>query len=170
MTWDDLLIRFEYGCSKSDIESFERELGSSLPSSYVDFLLKYNGGKARFKNRVGVSNLGGTAVELSLLYPLNDQADEYGGGVAGLWRFWTQDGCNLKNYIPIGDDNGGAYFFLVFQGGFEGQVFYSYAEDFFRESVRTDIFIDSIPPSFSLAAKSFSEFPFHVKPCPDLWS
>lgn len=132
MRWEDIIRGLPITCTDSEISEFEKTFGVELPQDFRNFLKVFNGGTAMFGNTIDC-DLDNDEIELSFIYPLVSEMNEYSGGISGLCRRWQLEGWNLKGCVPFGDNNGGGYFFLVLFGESQGAVFYADAEEFFGE-------------------------------------
>lgn len=153
--WEEIIRGLPIPCTDSEIFEFEREFGLELPQEFRVFLKSLNGGTAKFENTIE-GDFDDDEIELSFVYPLVSEMNEFSGGISGLCRRWNLEGWNLRGCFPFGDNNGGGYFFLVLFGEFDGAVFYADAEEFFGECFsdqQTDEM--SIPDCFIKASDSF---------------
>ena len=134
-----------------EIEKFEEKIDAKLPKDYVEFLLKYNGGRPK---QDAYNNM---------IEPINSQID--GGAVSWFYTLAEDYHYNLfKNYqifenrmpkelIPIGDDGGGNQICLAVGGDNYGKVYF-WDHDWENDDEEQE-------PDYSnvyLIANSFTEF------------
>ena len=160
MNWKDILRSFEIECSEAEVKAFEDRIGFTFPEGFRDFVLSVNGGAARFDNTVFVDEHQGE-IELSCIYPIKCESNEYADGFSDLWHKWNLQG---SKFLPFGDNNGGGYFFIGLFGKCRDGVFYSDGEDFFGECFSDGSPILRCPQCFIKVSEGFEAFRSMITP------
>jgi len=155
--WGNFVSSIGSEVSTEDVDSFENEMGYSLPSDYRRFIVTHNGGRVINRRPISVT-IDGDQDEVTLLnlMPLRGGPEPFTGGVVEFWRRWKQSEACPDYWILIGDDGGNGYFFLILKGNFCGHVYFSYADDLFIECADFSQDPDVLPSCFGKVSDSFS--------------
>lgn len=101
------------------VQRLEQQLGGSLPRSYRDFLLKYNGGRP-CPDTVDVDHAPGTPTDLQLFFGLGAAIES--SDLAWNKRVFAER--LPERLLPIACDSGGNLFCISLSSEDTGAVFY----------------------------------------------
>ncbi|WP_397384605.1 SMI1/KNR4 family protein [Prosthecobacter sp.] len=154
MNWLNILtpskIRFELEV----LVALERRLLRRLPEEYRRFVVSLNGGKISVDHELKTM-IYGDACELAVrhIFPLNDS------GVVKIQEGWRESNVGSYALLPIADDGGTGFYFLMLDNDHWGQIYFSYKDEFFM-TPPADWAADSngLPTCLGFVAKDFSQF------------
>lgn len=106
--------------SNEVIDSFERELGYKLPTTYRNFLSEYNGGEPF---NCGVISSDGFYADVSIRYFFSVSQDPT-FGLAHKYAIYSGAGRTPREMLPVGGDVGGNLILLALAGPKLGSVFF----------------------------------------------
>jgi len=152
-TWAGVLRPSGRECPIGLLQSFERDLGTSFPDDYRDFLITHNGGRVIVDHRIPLPEAG-FDIQLCHLSPICVPSP--GSGIIESRAHQVTDRSGVSRAIEIGDDGGTGFFMLSFRGIDRGSVYFAWKEDYWASAsfgLGDDI---PLPEEFVLVSPSFA--------------
>jgi hypothetical protein len=157
MKWQDVIRKFHSDLNLSDLESFEVEIGATLPKDYRDFLIRFNGGKILFDSEFPISEPPYSAYLFSL-WPLSDPSP--GLGIKESRFVDTGEPFFNPGVLRIGDDCGTGFWFIGMLGALRGKLFYAYKEDYWSATICDECAAGhKQPEGYGFVCDRFDELP-----------
>jgi hypothetical protein len=154
MNWLNILtpskIRFELEV----LAALERRLLGRLPEEYRRFVVSLNGGKVSVEHELKTM-IYGEAYELGVvnIFPLNDF------GVVQIQEGWRESNVGSDAVLPIADDGGTGFYFLMLDHAHRGQIYFSYKDEFFMTPpAEWAAASNELPTCLGFVAKDFDQF------------
>jgi hypothetical protein len=144
------------------IQRFETEHNISLPKSFVEFLLEYNGGQpeARVFPIVDHQRLGNTAGFVQLIYGLDDPWGPAAMDIEEKMEVYLER--IPSDYIPIANDVGGNLILLCVKGAPHGEVYFW--DHGVEEEIDPSQDLSASYYNVAFVAKSFDDFLNQLRP------
>ena len=154
MNWLNILtpskIRFELAV----LVALERRLLRRLPEGYRRFVVSLNGGKISVAHELKTM-IQGELYELAVvnIFSLNDS------GVVNIQEGWRESNVGSDAVLPIADDGGTGFYFLMLDNAHWGQIYFSYKDEFFMTPPAEWAAASSgLPTCLGFVAKDFAQF------------
>lgn len=154
MNWLNILtpskIRFELAV----LVALERRLLRRLPKEYREFIVATNGGTVSVDHELKTM-IYGEAYELGVthIFPLNDS------GVVDIQEGWRESNVGSDIVLPIADDGGTGFYFLMLDNAHLGQIYFSYKDEFFMTpAAEWAAASNGLPTCLGFVAKDFAQF------------
>ena len=126
MNWLNILSPSKRPCDHAALERLEKRISRRLPSEYREFLISLNGGTV-FVDHELKTQLYGQTYELAVarIFSLTDW------GVIDTHERWRQNGFGWDCALPIANDGGTGFYFLLVDNKHWGQIYFAFKDDFF---------------------------------------
>ena len=158
MAWKTLVSSNHPPPTLNQIVAFERQLGTSLPPDYRDFMLANNGGLLVVDHTLETQIEGfPEQTGLFCLYPLTDGNASFSSGVIECRDRRRASKVGIETALEIGCDGGTGFFFIMLSPRFFGQVYFAYKDELKANSPEWGEGIDAMPSYMGLISRSFSE-------------
>ena len=154
MNWLNILSPSKLPCDHAALERLEKRISRRLPSEYREFLISLNGGTV-FVDHELKTQLYGETYELAVacIFPLTDW------GVVDTQERWLLNGCGSVCALPIADDGGTGFYFLLVDDEHRGQIYFAYKDEFFSTPPSDwPPVADKLPSCLGFVAKNFAKF------------
>lgn len=154
MNWLNILtpskVRFELAV----LAALEKRLLRRLPKDYREFVVSLNGGTIFVEHELKTT-IYGVTYELGVthIFPLNES------GAVSIQEGWRESNVGSDAMLPIADDGGTGFYFLLLDTDHWGQIYFSYKDEFFMipPAERAAVFT-KLPACLGFVAKDFAQF------------
>ena len=154
MNWLDVLLPEIVPCDQKAVKIFEDRLKRRLPEEYRDFVITFNGGNIIADHILEV-RINGERTECAVgrIFPLNDS------GAIGAQERWLMNDTGSALALPIANDGGTGFYFLMLDDKHWGNIYFAYKDEFFSTpSYEWDIKSNKMPECMAFVAKNFGKF------------
>lgn len=157
MKWQDVIRKVNSDLDLADLDSFEGEIGATLPEDYREFLVRFNGGPILFDSEFPISEPPYSAY-LFCLWPLSEPSP--GSGIReARFRDIGQPFFNPA-VLRIGDDCGSGFWMIGVLGPLRGKLFYAYKEDYWSTTICKECATGhKQPEEYGFVCDRFDELP-----------
>lgn len=153
MNWLNILSPSKSPCDHAALERLENRIKRKLPPEYREFLISLNGGTV-FVDHELKTKLYGEPYELVVagIFSLTDW------GVIDTQERWRQNGFGWDCALPIANDGGTGFYFLLVDDKHWGQIYFAFKDDFFSTPPSDwPPASNKLPPCLGFVAKNFAK-------------
>ncbi len=154
MNWLNIMTPSKTRFELAVLVALERRLFRRLPEEYRQFIVSLNGGTISVDHELKTM-LYGEPKELNVrhIFPLNDS------GVLDIQEGWRESNVGSDAVLPIADDGGTGFYFLMLDNAHWGQIYFSYKDEFFMTPPAEWAAISNgLPSCLGFVAKDFAQF------------
>ncbi|MDI1313257.1 SMI1/KNR4 family protein [Prosthecobacter sp.] len=154
MNWLNILTPSKVSFELAVLVALEGRLLRRLPKEYRQFIVSLNGGMVCVEHALQ-TRIYDEPYELGVrhIFSLNDS------GVVDIQEGWRESNVGSDAVLPIADDGGTGFYFLLLDRVHWGQIYFSYKDEFFMTpSADWAAVSHGLPRCLGFVAKDFDQF------------